>query len=217
MHNVNLQILSTLNGVLRVKHHSRKFCVKTRTDQRIYNPHFLKSVTLQSLLLSNCSRFGIKNRIIVTSMSTLRYRPYGVSDMLMIGETDDLLHYWSIPLDEREKTYAATVNIATVCEYATLRIAETYILTSFLNKIGETTPYSIGHTWEVYKDLFIVVDKESFNIFWNRHSIECEDRIDVYEDHAFLEMSFFDWLCIDDSVQEAPEIYLQLPLPEYKP
>jgi hypothetical protein len=211
--NINLQIASTLNGLREVSARGKTFAVKTRSDQRVYNPFFLNALNLLVDLTPPPAATGLQKRLIVSSMGTLAFRPYGIGDMFMMGLTRDLLHYWDTAPDHRDNFHGAG---ATVREYAAHRLAETYLLTQFLNRQGMEAPLSIGETWNVYRELFIVLDKSTLGLFWKKYTSEREDRLALYEDHVFREMSFLEWLSLPQS-GPAPEGWLDEPLVPYQP
>ncbi len=188
--NINLQIITTLNGIKLADKKGIKFSIKTRTDQRIFNTNLRALINSIDLFPMEKLHKVLENRIIVTSMSTLKYRPYGITDMFMIGYTQDLLTYWNIPLDSRQLFPKSE----TVKEYAINRFAETYIMSHFAEKIFAVLDYSLKQTWELYRDYFIIIDKHTIDIFWFKYSIEKENRLDNYIFNIFNEMSFIEWL-----------------------
>ena len=69
--------------------------VKTRSDQRAYNPSLLSYLyNLLQVFPVNAGEKIQKSRIIGTSLNTFKHRIYGLSDMFLFGEIDDLLLYW---------------------------------------------------------------------------------------------------------------------------
>jgi len=211
--NINLQLVSTINGLRKAEHLSKTYVVKTRTDQRIYNPFFLSSLKLLDKYPIEFENLSLEKRIIVSSMSTLKYRPYGVTDMLMIGKTTDLIKYWNIRQDDRNLTIPGGL---TVKEYALQTTAETYILTKFLENQGIPIYFSLKQTWEAYTKIFIVLDKSSFNVYWFKYSIEKENRLNYYEEHVYSELSFFNWLALNE-IKNVPEKMLNKKMESYNP
>lgn len=213
--NINFQIVSSNKGLKRAKQLGKKYAVKSRSDQRLYNPFFLSAFQLLASSNTNATlaATGLKGRLIVGSMSTLKYRPYGITDMLMLGYTDDLLLYWPSNLDDRQVEMKAGLN---VLDYAKLEVTETYLLTSFLRRVGTAPDFTLAQTWEIYKDLFMVLDKASFNVFWYKYSIEKENRLDYFDDHVYKELSFFEWASLSNH-PVVPEEYLNREIPPYTP
>lgn len=211
--NINLQLVSTLNGLQRAHELGKEFAVKTRTDQRLYNPFFLSSLKLLSYFPVTNHNKPVNSKLIVSSMSTLKYRPFGVTDMLMLGTTEDMVKYWDAPLDTRKLVFGGDI---TVKEFAKKEIAETYILYNFLKRNNLDNGITLGNTWAAYSDYFIILDKSSFNIFWFKYSTEKENRLDFYEEHIYKEMTFFEWLDLKN-IKDIPESMLEKKMQEHIP
>lgn len=212
--NINYQIVSTLQGLKKVKELNKQFVVKSRADQRFYNPFFLQAFLLiRQNTFYTSNEFGLKGKLIVSSMSTLKYRPYGITDMLMMGYTDDLLAYWPSEVDTRVVEVKPYLN---VLEYAKLELAETYLLTQFIKRKQIPIEFTLQQTWQLYSKLFIVLDKANFDIFWFKYSIEKENRLAFDADHVYKELSFFEWLSLNN-VEQFPEEFLQRAIPPYIP
>jgi hypothetical protein len=211
--NINLQLVSTLNGLKMAQEAGKEFAVKTRTDQRLYNPFFLSSLKLLSQFPITVSNKPTNSRLIVSSMSSLKYRPFGVTDMLMLGRTEDMIKYWDAPLDTRKVEFEHDI---TVKEYAKMEIAETYILYSFLKRNNLDREFTLFDTWAAYANYFIILDKSSFNIFWFKYSIEKENRLDFYEEHIYKEMTFFEWIDLKN-VKHIPELMIDKKMQSYNP
>ena len=92
--NINKQIISTNVALNFAKTQNVKYCLKTRTDQRIYNNN------LETFLISLIKTFPvkenklIKSRILVPPMGTFKFFLYHLTDLMMFGETQDLINYW---------------------------------------------------------------------------------------------------------------------------
>ena len=93
--NINKQIISTNVALNFAKNQNIKYCLKTRTDQRIYNNN------LETFLISIINTFPVKNnnltksRLVVLPIGTRKYFLYHLSDLTMFGETNDLIEYWN--------------------------------------------------------------------------------------------------------------------------
>jgi hypothetical protein len=196
--NINLQIVSTFNGINYAKINGAKFILKTRTDQRLYATNIYEYFrNLQSIFppYSNL----MNNRIIGISLNTFLYRMYGLSDILMFGQVDDILKFWSVNLDERDPdvTNHTSKKRETLREYAEWNVAEVYLTTEFLKSIGHIPKWTLDDSLETYRKYFCVIDKESIDLFWNKYSIS-EYRWLRYQlpFSAFREITFRDWLRI---------------------
>ena len=89
--NVDLQICSTLSALLYAEEQKIEYCIKTRTDCRIYKKN---SITFLNNLLKNYpihpSYKFLKERIISCSIDTRKYRVYGLSDIFLFSSTKNL-------------------------------------------------------------------------------------------------------------------------------
>ena len=89
--NLNLQIVSSYNGIMRAKERGAAYVYKTRCDQRMYG------VNINEFLHNLITQFPLKKpglqkqRIIASSFSTLKYVPYLITDMFLFGHIDDML------------------------------------------------------------------------------------------------------------------------------
>ena len=103
--NINLQIVSSSSGIIAAKKLNVKYVLKTRTDQRIYHPSmdFYLFNLIKSFPLTSHNYNQIK-RLVGISLGTFKYRMYGVSDMFLYGHIDDMVDYWSPPLEDRQCT-----------------------------------------------------------------------------------------------------------------
>lgn len=79
--------------------------LKTRSDMLISSEDVLNQyINLQKLYEDNeCSEYGAKGRLIVMLSYTCKYKPYFVADFALFGYIDDIMKYWSIPLETVEK------------------------------------------------------------------------------------------------------------------
>jgi hypothetical protein len=96
--NVNRQIVSTLNGINKVK---TKYVVKLRTDSILFNSNFLKYYT------NNISKYNLfKNPILILSIFAKDPEKwqvlYHISDIFLFGLTTDLKNLFDIPLAENQ-------------------------------------------------------------------------------------------------------------------
>ena len=93
--NINYQLKSTLKGIELAQDLNYEYLLKTRTDQRLYRhdlfQYFISLINVFPLKKNKIQ----KNRLIVSSLKTCKYRLYSISDMLMFGTTNDILLYWN--------------------------------------------------------------------------------------------------------------------------
>jgi hypothetical protein len=190
-HNINLQITSAKAGILRAKEERAEYILRTRTDQRIYNPNSLNYFI--SLLEKFPAPDRIKQgRLIVNNIDTLKFRPFGISDMMMFGLTGDVFNYWNIDLDERKLDHR---QLKTVMDFAQLRTCETYLATTYLNNLSVKWDFNLKDTWEIYKDFFIIIDAAEIDIFWVKYDRRTEYKFNYYDgSHSYQVAKMTDWL-----------------------
>jgi hypothetical protein len=198
--NINFQIISAHAGIAKAKELGIDFVYKTRCDQRMYGTN-LNNAFIE--LLKNYpihTKYGLKYRLLSPNFTTLKYRPYGISDMVMFGQIDDMLIYWNALLDKRDKNIKFDSNIS-IKEYAQLKLAETYLCTTFLDKINYSYNFTLSDSWNVYRDIFIIVDHSMVDLFWNKYETHVEKRFDYYFPHSYQLMKFTDWLALQATIQ----------------
>lgn len=71
--------------------------------------------------------------------------------------------------------------------------SETYIASHFLKNIGVTPEYTLKHTWKIYKDLFIFIDKEILDMYWPKYT-NLDSRWRLFRPNMLEEMRHSDWL-----------------------
>jgi hypothetical protein len=193
--NINLQIFSTVQGIKKAKEYGIKYTIKTRTDQRFYSDsvyNYCKSL-IESFPLGVEASKQMNSRLVACSFTTLKYRPYGLGDMFMFGETNDMLKYWDLPLSNAQLIEPNTNT--TVIEHAKLRFAEVYITTEFIKKINRSIHWTLKDTWDFYTEYFTIVDHDSIKLQWYKYDSWKADRFDYEQDHTFQIARFNDWLC----------------------
>jgi len=215
--NINYQIVSSFNGIKAAKELGNQYVLKTRTDQRIYG------INSREFLINIVNEFPVnglykqKKRIVGISLNTFKYRLYGMSDMLVFGDIDDMMIYWNPALDERAKV---TERTNTIREFCNLNMCEVYLATEFLKTIGHELKWTLNDSWQVFADNFCIIDKESLDVYWMKYSRHKEYRYLVYnKESLFSEMSFRDWFNLYYSYKNninhmlnIPESILDLPI-----
>lgn len=183
--NVNFQITSTLNGLRKAKELGCEFAYKTRSDQRFYEKNvtqFLISCITKNPLNEHIEY--LKHKLISCSMTTLKYRPYGIGDMFMFGYIDDILLYWDSKLDSRNLS-KDSIPLLSVYETAKLKLAETYFCTNFLDKINYRYDFTLLDSRKVYAKFFFIVDYDQINLFWFKYDWRNETRFKYWRDHSY--------------------------------
>ncbi len=190
--NINLQIVSTKNAVLWAKKNKIKYLIKTRTDQRVYGTNTYKFF-LSILKLFPTKSKKQKNRLIAISLNSFKKRLYGVSDMLMFGCIEDMIKYWTPLLDNRKHINFKKIN--TQFGYSKMRIAETYLLTKYLERINHSLKWTLQDSLTVYKNFFCIIDQLSIDLYWNKYNTK-EDKWKSYKKKKLVEINFKEWISL---------------------
>ncbi len=218
-YNVNLQILSTRAGLDHASSLGSPFALKTRSDQRFHNKAsltFLKSI-LETFPLHENHNHAQRKRIVTSSMGSFLYRLYGLTDMFQFGAVEDLLTFWSVPLDLRSGDTMEPHQTKSLRELALRRKGEIFLMESFLKRTGFETEWTLAAYWRAVGERFAVVDSESLDLFWPKYS-NLEQRWADYSNapsHAQVDMAT--WLSLYVGSQMADEYILDLPLSEVGP
>ena len=98
--NVNRQIVSTYEGLKRVK---TKFAVKVRSDLIFTNNRILNSLRNIDFAGRNTEYSVLRNHIVVSNQTSINPKrgqvlPFHICDWIWAGRVDDLLDVWKIPL-----------------------------------------------------------------------------------------------------------------------
>lgn len=188
--NVNLQIVSSREGLLLAKKLGAKYALKTRTDQRIHNPNFF------DYMLSLLKTFPLEvnhskqhSRLIACSLNTFKLRMFGISDMFLFGEIDDVIRYWNVPLDNRDESGIDKLNTWRL--HAMKQLSEVYFCTEYLRSIGADVVFTLESSLRKIVEHFIIVDQNAIGLFWDKYTYD-QNRYD----YGFYDpqLSFNDWL-----------------------
>ncbi|MCB2227335.1 MAG: WavE lipopolysaccharide synthesis family protein [Desulfarculaceae bacterium] len=205
--NINRQIKSAMAGLDRARELGCAYTLKTRTDQRFYNPTTLAFLhnLLKQFPLGEPS-WGQKQRMIGMDLNTFRYRLYGLSDMFLFGDAEDMHRYWSPAYDQRRKEEVlageATFSLR---QFAQCRVCEVYLLTQYLAQIGRPLQWTLADSLSVYRDLFLIIDKAQIDLFWPKYTRR-ENRWTSYGERSRMqELGFTDWLNLQQTLVVTPE------------
>lgn len=193
--NIGCQIISTVAGLKKAKEFGCKYVIKSRSDQRIYSSDVIETCrNLQKkFLLKSKDKNLIKERLIICSRNTYKYRLYGVSDFFMFGYIDDLFKYWNIDWTKYPKVKCSWD------EYFKYFCPETFICQQFLKKIGYKINNDLKDTLCVYRDLFIIIDRQLLELFWFKYSNALDSRFEKFKKNMLEEFKFKDWINIQFS------------------
>ena len=205
--NINKQIISTNVALNFAKTQNVKYCLKTRTDQRIYNNN------LETFLISLLKTFPvkenklIKSRILVPPMGTFKFFLYHLTDLMMFGETQDLINYWDkesydVGLKKmglNEKKFF--INDTPLCP-------ETFLCSRFIGKIEDNVVWDLENWWRCLRDYFCIIDNSSLDSLWFKYEWEVEYRyLKTYSDKVSRTVDFHDWLSLYNNSKNNWHLY----------
>lgn len=199
--NVNLQTVSSMAGLRLVAKMNKKYVLKTRTDQRIYNS---ESLIFLSNLLKNfpvtIPGFKQKGRLIGIGAYNykIKRKPYHLVDNLIFGYIEDVLLYFGA--DFISDNPPALEFLKDRYPNAPFT-AEGYLFTEFLKKIGhkpENTPEDYLRSLAMH---CILADARSLGWYWFKYKrfIEYQNLEWTYKNNGHL--SFVEWFNLYNSYQ----------------
>lgn len=188
--NLNYQILSTMKGLEEGEKLGCEYAIKTRTDQRFYSTNLSRDLFNLLKIYPPSPNYNMHSRLVALSFNSFKYRYYGISDMFLFGNTQDMLKYWNSPLDTKKYEEYKTIKQKDLWQQY---CSETYIASHFLKNIGVTPEFTLKHTWKIYKDLFIFVDKEILDMYWPKYT-NLDSRWRLFRPNMLEEMRHSDWL-----------------------
>lgn len=190
MSNINYQLISTSNGLKKARELNCKYVLKTRTDQRIYSKDI--DTYFKNLLKTNLYS---GQKLIILNFNTFKFRLYTPSDMLMFGEIDEMMLFWSNLIyseKSHKKLESQILNSKITCP-------ESYLFLSFLIKKNEKIFWNLNHSIMLIVKYFIIVDKNTVDLFWPKYSNE-EDRWKNYKINSIHEeINFLEWLYFNNN------------------
>lgn len=200
--NLQLQQISTLNGLNALMNTGVEYAIKTRTDQRFYDPEALQKL---------CSFFDLhaknSHTILVASQNTFYFRLFGPSDTFQFGSLEALLKYWDVDLIK----YEMVDRKSSLCTN-TLRgefhkqIPETFLFTSYLANLGEKVEISLKESWRLLKKYVVVMDDNFIDLVWTKYS-HGSNRWFIYDSNSVVrQMSYSDWLVLNVEAQNNSDI-----------
>lgn len=202
--NINMQLVSAGAGVRKAVEDGAEWVLKTRVDQRLYNPNVMAELATMAKAFPATGGFAQKYRIFGIGYGSLKYAPYHVTDQTVFGHAEDMLTYWTPPLrhDKAPAHFPATAhdiyNQVPIGEEVRFAAPETYLATQFLTRIGRDLDWTIKDTWAAYRDCFCFVDYQSTDFFWQKTQLwtrlELLHRYDVIWTRH--EMTFAHWMLL---------------------
>lgn len=196
LYNVDHQIISTNVALKLAREKGALYSIKTRTDTRLYKNN------LENFLIALFKSFPvkenniIKSRIIVPSLVTFKFRIYSLSDIVMIGNTDDLLEYFDLcSFEESIKKMQISKN--NLLKNETPVVAEIFLCARLLMKINKDLKWNLDDWWSSLKNYFCIIDNSSLDLLWHKYDWQYEYRfLRTYSNSFSRAVDFQDWLSL---------------------
>ena len=138
--NRNAQIVSTRAGIARARELGAHTVLKTRSDLAVLAPSiFVRAAGWLERLGHDAARqAGLRQRLVVPSSFTRKYLLYHPSDLVMLGQVEDMARYWSAPLDARSGHLLSDEWVGRSLTSVALdgNPAESYLGTAFCRALG---------------------------------------------------------------------------------
>lgn len=193
-YNVNLQMISTHNALQYLKEKKIKYCLKTRTDCRVYNKNSLNHLkNLLTIFPIHDKYKHLKSRIISSSIDTRKYRVYGLSDIFIFGETINLNKYFKFEsytdsLKENFGEFPCVIKDTAV-------INEIFLCARYLKNSNINLDWELKEWWKLCGEIFCVVDASDFDLFWFKYDWKFEQRfVQNYTTDSKQALNFSDWV-----------------------
>lgn len=199
-YNVNRQIVSTANGLRRVK---TRYALKIRSDIELVGTNFLEYF---GKFKNRCEDLKItKERVIINSLYCANVHktgfPYHVSDWVFFGLTEDILNIWDIPLQSEESGYFFETHkkpeTDRVPGLLSQYVPEQHIFSSFLRKNNvrlkfdyytDVSKENIYNTECSFANNLVILDYKDYGIKFLKYSPYAHDYSNQY--------TYCDWLLL---------------------
>ena len=122
---------------------------------------FIK-ITLETYLISLIKTFPvkhnnlIKSRIIVPSLNTFKFRIYSLSDIVMFGESEDLIEYFK-PEFFKEGLKKFNLDEKNFLNNGTPVVAEIFLCSRFINSLEGKMNWDLSNWWQSLKIIFVLL------------------------------------------------------------
>lgn len=191
----NYQIKSSLAGIKRAQKINAEYVLKTRTDQRINAVNGIEFLYNMLMVFPVAHGYKQNRRIIGVSLNSYKYRPYGISDMNLFGQIDDMLLYWERKPDMSPKYAGEKMKVGEFIKAGFCN--EVDLSSNYLKKIGRELKWTVRDSWQAMADHFCIVDQHSLDLYWHKYDRQKEYKyLDYNHIRNSQEFSFREWLNI---------------------
>jgi len=191
--NVNLQIKSTISGIIYCKSLKCKYVLKNRSDVLLSADTFLENLHTLFSTFSQDSK-----KIVIPSYNSFLFRLYSPTDQIQFGKIDVLEEFWNSPTVEKDTK--------------DFRFAESYLLRGYLARSNRETKDTITDSLLVLRDHFIVADNESLGLVLNKGTKA--DVSNRWGKQGFPEISsqitFWIWLDLQSNLENYVDLYKKI-------
>lgn len=193
--NVDFQTLSTNEALNFAKSKNVNYCLKTRTDTRIYKKnsiYFLKNLLKSFPVEKKYSE--IENRIITCSIDTRKYRVYGLSDIFLFSSTENLIKYFE------KKNFNSSLKDMGLGNYPCIKndtavINEIFLCARYLQMNNIAINWTLEDWWNKCREIFCIIDPNFLDFFWYKYEWKYEQRFNNnYTSNFEQSIQFSDWL-----------------------
>lgn len=185
LHTINFQLLSSYNGLCKLKELGITYALKIRSDMRINSIYFLDTVKRLNELYQTIdySKQICRLTILPTilSIKNQKYMNY-IHDYLMFGHIEDMLEYWKYPIskDEIDNSFKlSNTNPERVLAYR------------YQKNIGLNYTTFNQYLDNLY-NYFIIIDIDDFNVYWGKYNYG--DLANTNNDEIEY-LTAYEWMC----------------------
>lgn len=194
--NTNYQIMSTYAGLKYAQEIGLEYCLKQRTDIRIYKNDAIAYLLSLLKIFPLKQKNKFKNRIISTSLTTLKYRLFSISDYVLFGNTKDLLLYFD-NLDYSKSLIKHNFGHEPCFIQDTPVEAEIFLCARYLKQNNENLDWNLDFWWKSVKEYFCIIDSISLDLIWAKYDYDIEHRFYKSYSNKFSRcIEFSDWLLL---------------------
>jgi hypothetical protein len=114
---------------------------------------------------------NLKAPIVVSSLNSLLFRPYSLSDMLQFSDLTTLIDFWSLLPDTRESLKDLPKISTSFYQWSKSRLAEVYLMSHYLESQGEILDFTLKHYHFCLTRYFAIVDADALGHYWAKYSL----------------------------------------------
>lgn len=183
--NIAFQAVSTRIGIEALEAAGVKYVLKTRSDQRIYNPNAL--AFLMSLTKTFTPQEGQGSRLVSCGVARQNFM-YFPSDMLVFGHIADQKKFWNV----RDYAFMSCNTEATSLKDRVW--TESYLCRNYLAQLGVPVKETFADSTNLMGRYFVTIDRQMLDLFWPKYNYRYLDTFQTYGQHPKEESTFANWL-----------------------